>query len=162
MRSLRLCSDSSATPSFPSQPEGKIGLPRANPRGCSNYRTIALISHASRVMLKILQARDQTHVSCITGGFWFFSSCGGILELRRGSQPSPWVGPGKPNLPLELQGKSGGCARVTAEPKRPHLGVCPGPNVPCLTLRPHESQHARPPCPSPTPGVHSNSCPSSQ
>ena len=29
-------------------------------------------------------------------------------------------------------------------------------------LRPHESQHARPPCPSPTPGVHSNSCPSSQ
>ena len=30
----------------------------------------------------------------------------------------------------------------------------------CLTLRPHESQHARPPCPSPSPGVHSNSCPS--
>ena len=32
----------------------------------------------------------------------------------------------------------------------------------CLTLRPHESQHARPPCPSPTPGVHSDSRPSSQ
>ena len=30
------------------------------------------------------------------------------------------------------------------------------------SLRPHESHHARPPCPSPTPGVHSNSCPSSQ
>ena len=30
------------------------------------------------------------------------------------------------------------------------------------SLRPHESQHARPPCPSPTPGVFSNSCPSSQ
>ena len=28
--------------------------------------------------------------------------------------------------------------------------------------RPHEPQHARPPCPSPTPGVHSDSCPSSQ
>ena len=27
---------------------------------------------------------------------------------------------------------------------------------------PHESQHARPPCPSPTPGVHWDSCPSSQ
>ena len=26
----------------------------------------------------------------------------------------------------------------------------------------HESQHTRPPCPSPTPGVHSDSCPSSQ
>ena len=29
------------------------------------------------------------------------------------------------------------------------------------SLRPHESQHARPPCPSSTPRVHSNSCPSS-
>ena len=30
------------------------------------------------------------------------------------------------------------------------------------SLRPHESQHARPPCPSPSPGVHSDSHPSSQ
>ena len=30
------------------------------------------------------------------------------------------------------------------------------------SLQPHELQHARPPCPSPTPGVHSDSCPSSQ
>ena len=30
------------------------------------------------------------------------------------------------------------------------------------SLRPHELQHARPPCPSPSPGVHSNSRPSSQ
>ena len=29
-------------------------------------------------------------------------------------------------------------------------------------LRPHQPQHARPPCPSPTPRVHSNSCPLSQ
>ena len=28
--------------------------------------------------------------------------------------------------------------------------------------QPHESQHARPPCPPPSPGVHSNSCPLSQ
>ena len=27
------------------------------------------------------------------------------------------------------------------------------------SLRPHELQHARPPCPSPTPGVHPNPCP---
>ena len=31
---------------------------------CSNYRTIALISHASKVMLKILQARLQQYVNC--------------------------------------------------------------------------------------------------
>ena len=30
------------------------------------------------------------------------------------------------------------------------------------SLQPHESQHARPPCPSSNPGVHSNSCPSSR
>ena len=30
------------------------------------------------------------------------------------------------------------------------------------SLQPHELQHARPPCPSPTPGVHPNSCASSQ
>ena len=30
------------------------------------------------------------------------------------------------------------------------------------SLWPHELQHARPPCPWPSPGVHSNSCPSSQ
>ena len=31
---------------------------------CSNYRTIALISHTSKVMLKILQARLQQYVKC--------------------------------------------------------------------------------------------------
>ena len=30
------------------------------------------------------------------------------------------------------------------------------------SLQPHESQHARPPCPSPTPRVYSNTCPSSR
>ena len=32
----------------------------------------------------------------------------------------------------------------------------------CPTLRPRESQHTRPPCPSPPPGVYSNSCPLSR
>ena len=31
---------------------------------CSNYCTIALISHASKVMLKVLQARPQQYVNC--------------------------------------------------------------------------------------------------
>ena len=35
-------------------------------------------------------------------------------------------------------------------------------SVVCHSLWPHESQHARPPCPSPTPRVHPNSCPSSR
>ena len=35
---------------------------KGNAKECSNYRTIALISHASEVMLKILQARLQQYV----------------------------------------------------------------------------------------------------
>ena len=35
-----------------------------NAKECSNYRTIALISQASKVMLKILQARLQQYVNC--------------------------------------------------------------------------------------------------
>ena len=36
------------------------------------------------------------------------------------------------------------------------------PSVVSNSLRPHESQHTRPPCPSPTPRIHSNSYPSSR
>ena len=35
-----------------------------NAKECSNYRTIALISHARKVMLKILQTRLQQYVNC--------------------------------------------------------------------------------------------------
>ena len=35
----------------------------SNPKECSNYRTITLILHASKVMLKILQARLQQYVN---------------------------------------------------------------------------------------------------
>ena len=37
---------------------------KGNVKGCLNYHTIALISHASKVMLKILQARLQQYVNC--------------------------------------------------------------------------------------------------
>ena len=41
-----------------------IPIPKkGNAKECSNYRTIALISHASKVMLKILQARLQQYVN---------------------------------------------------------------------------------------------------
>ena len=45
----------------------------SNPKDCSNYRTIALISHASQVMLKTLQARLQQYMNReipdVPGGF---------------------------------------------------------------------------------------------
>ena len=42
-----------------------IPIPKkGNAKECSNYHTIALISHASKVMLKILQARLQQYMNC--------------------------------------------------------------------------------------------------
>ena len=38
-------------------------LKKGNAKECSNYHTIALISHASKIMLKILQARLQQYVN---------------------------------------------------------------------------------------------------
>ena len=38
-------------------------LKKGNAKECSNYRTVALISHATQVMLKILQARLQQYVN---------------------------------------------------------------------------------------------------
>ena len=43
---------------------GFIPTPKkGNAKECSNYSTIALISHATKVMLKILQARLQQYVN---------------------------------------------------------------------------------------------------
>ena len=42
-----------------------IPIPKkGNAKECSNYHTIALISHTSKVMLKILQSRFQQYVNC--------------------------------------------------------------------------------------------------
>ena len=46
--------------SFHSNPKERM----LNAKECSNYHTIALISHASKVMLKILQSRLQLYVNC--------------------------------------------------------------------------------------------------
>ena len=42
-----------------------IPIPKkGNAKKCSNYYTIALVSHASKIMLKILQARLQQYMNC--------------------------------------------------------------------------------------------------
>ena len=51
----------------------------SNPKECSNYHTIALISHASKVMLKILQARLQQYVN------WDFQMF--KLDLEKAEEP---------------------------------------------------------------------------
>ena len=44
-------------------PDVQAGFTKGSAKECSNYHTIALISHASKVMLKILQARLQQYES---------------------------------------------------------------------------------------------------
>ena len=51
--------------------------------------------------------------------------------------------------------------KKTTKPSRKQASVQFSHSVMSDSLRPHELQHTRPLCPSPTPGVHSNSCPSS-
>ena len=54
------------TQQWPQDWESSVFIPipkKVNAKECSNYCTIALISHASQVMLKILQARLQQYVN---------------------------------------------------------------------------------------------------
>ena len=54
------------TQQWPQDRERSVFIPipkKGNVKECSNYHTIALISHASKIMLKILQARLQQYVN---------------------------------------------------------------------------------------------------
>ena len=57
-----------------------IPIPKkGNAKECSNYHTIALISHASKVMLKILHARLQQYMNCELPDF--------KLDLEKAEEP---------------------------------------------------------------------------
>ena len=62
-----ICQQTWKTQQWPQDWKRSIFIPipkKSSPKVCSNYRTIALISHASKVMLKILQARLQQYMNC--------------------------------------------------------------------------------------------------
>ena len=62
-----ICQQIWKTQQWPQDRKMSVFIPiskKGNAIECSNYRTIALISHASKVMLKILQARLQQYVNC--------------------------------------------------------------------------------------------------
>ena len=62
-----MCQQIWKTQQWPQDWKKSIFIPipkKGNDKECSNYCTIALISHASKVMLKILQARLQQYVNC--------------------------------------------------------------------------------------------------
>ena len=61
-----ICQQIWKTQQWPQDWKSSVFIPipkKGNAKECSNYHTIALISHASKVMLKILQARLQQYVN---------------------------------------------------------------------------------------------------
>ena len=117
------------------------------------------------------------------------SSSRKLLACRSGLGPAPLPAPPRGSQPREHSPSSASQAPCLQRSLdfSPGKGVLPlpddslaalnprGRDVPCTcssptfsvqfscsvsdSLRPHEPQHARPPCPSPTPGVYPNSCP---
>ena len=61
-----ICQQIWKTQQWPQDWKRSVFIPipkKGNPKECSNYHTIALISHASKVMLKILQAKLQKYMN---------------------------------------------------------------------------------------------------
>ena len=64
---LSICQQTWKTQQWPQDWKRSVFIPipkKGNAKECSKYCTIALISHASKVMLRILQARLQEYVNC--------------------------------------------------------------------------------------------------
>ena len=96
-------------------------------------RLFSSSSHSSKIMLKILQARLQQYVNC---KFQMFKL---IVEVRGNKDK---IAPGRS---VQFSSVAQSCPTL------------------CMNHESfHELQHARPPCPSPSPGVHSDSRPLSQ
>ena len=140
-----------------------IPIPKkGNAKECSNYHTIALISHASKVMLKILQARLQQYGKRkrpdVQAGFRKsrgtrdqISNICWIIKKAREFQKNIYFALLTMPKPFTVW--------ITISLGSPVQFSC---SVMSDSLQPHGLQHARPPCPSLNPGVYSNSCPLSR
>ena len=129
---------------------------KGNAKECSNYCTIALISHTSKVMFKILQARLQQYVNHefpdVQAGF------------RRGRGTRDQIANQRSNCQIIGSLKKQESSRKTSisalrtMPKALTVfsSIQFSRSVMSNSLRPYESQHARPPCPSPSPGVQTH------
>ena len=108
------------------------------------------------IELNLLQSLDPAVFNSRVSPYWT-SSISSIIVciptsnshafyLLNSDPVAPWgfAGPGETILPVQFSSVQFSCSVVSD------------------SLRPRESQHARPPCPSPTPRVYPNSCPSSR
>ena len=84
-----ICQQIGKTQQWPWDRKRSVFIPipmKGNDKECSNYRTIAIISHASKLMLKILQVRLQQEVHgikrCLLLGRKAMANLDSILESR--------------------------------------------------------------------------------
>ena len=116
------------------------------------FLQLLLFSHLSRVQLFGTPC-TAAHQAPMSLGFCRQEYWSGLLFPSPGDLPNPGIEPGFPAL--------AGMFFTTETLGKPFLQWFSSVQVSCSvvsdSLRPHESQHARPPCPSPTPGVHSDS-----
>ena len=115
-------------------------LKKGNAKECSNHCIIALISHTSKLVLKILKPGFN---SMSTENFHICK-----LGLEKAEEPEI-------KLPTFAgsQRKQGNSRKTSTSAS--FSSVQFSRSVMSDSLQPHESQHARPSCPSPSPGVHS-------
>ena len=115
-----ICQQTWKTQQWPQDWKRSVFIPvpkKGNAKEGSNYRTIALISHTSKVMLKILQARLQQYVNRelpdVQTGFrkgrgtrdQIANICW-IIEKAREFQTRPWDSPGKnPAAPVAAKSR---------------------------------------------------------
>ena len=129
-------------------------------RKCNIGHVLSMLSLFSHVHLFVTQRTIATRLLCQWDSPGKNTAVGCYALFRESSNPGiepvsimspalkvgslPLVPPGKPNIGHQFS------------------SVQFSRSVVSDSLQPHESQHARPPCPSPTPGVHSDSPPSSR
>ena len=131
-----------------------IPIPKkGNAKEGSNYHTIALISHTFEVMLKFSKPGFS---NTWTVNFQMFK-----LVLEKAEEPEIKLPTSTGSWKKQESSRKTSISALLTIPK-PLCSVQFSCSVLSNFLWPHESQHTSPPCPSPTPRVHSNSCPSSR
>ena len=127
-----ICQQIWKTQQWPKDWKRSVFIPipeKGNAKECSNYHTVALISHASKVMLKILQARLQQYVNCelpdVQAGFrkgrGTMAVRPALKQLEKNSQRDP----GEKGWTCYYCGKKGDLKWDCSQAFKPPLAPCP-------------------------------------
>ena len=119
-------------------------------------------SYCSRASVMVARNENQLELALRKGRFSLWSKSSNRTQMQE-----VYINLGREGPELELEAFDGNRRKEgeilgVSHRLASHVGsVQFSRSVVSNSLRPHELQHARPPCPSPAPGVHPNLCPSS-